>query len=63
MKKRSHMNFCEECREAFELTNHPDYCERCRIILGILPAEYQDSETQAEDENIKQLMKDYTVYE
>ena len=40
--KRNHMNFCQECRRAFELTNNPDYCEDCRIILGLDPGDISD---------------------
>ena len=43
MKKRSHMNFCAECRCAFELKDNPDYCDSCRIILGLNPGDYADS--------------------
>jgi len=42
IKKRSHMNFCIECKEAFELKENPDYCEPCRILLDIAPGEYKD---------------------
>ena len=40
--KRSHMNYCQECRRAFELINNPDYCENCRIILGLNPGDISD---------------------
>lgn len=46
--KRSHMNFCSECRKAFTIVNHIDLCETCRIILGINPGESQDFETEPE---------------
>jgi hypothetical protein len=39
---RSHMNFCRECRRAFELVNNPDYCEKCRIYLGFKPGDISD---------------------
>lgn len=42
MSKRTHMNFCEECRRAFELKTNLDYCEGCRIILGLKPGDILD---------------------
>jgi predicted amidophosphoribosyltransferase len=47
--KRSHYNFCIECRKGFELINNPDYCESCRIKLDISPGEYQDYEKDSLD--------------
>ena len=41
--KRGHMNFCKECKDAFELKDNPDYCESCRIILGLKPGDWQDA--------------------
>jgi len=50
MRKRSHMNFCKECRRAFTLKDNLDYCERCRISLGVLPGDnldmYEDDEIE-----------------
>ena len=43
MRKRSHMNFCVECRNAFELKDNPDYCDSCRIMLGLKPGDWRDA--------------------
>ena len=49
MSKRTHMNFCQDCRQAFELTNNPDYCETCRIILGLKPSDISDKPAIVEE--------------
>lgn len=43
------MNFCQDCRKAFELTNNPDYCETCRIILGLNPSDISDRQVIVDD--------------
>lgn len=53
--KRSHMNFCKECREAFTIKNNLDYCERCRILLGVLPGDNFDSYS---DEEMSWMLKE-----
>ena len=58
--KRSHMNFCKECREAFTIVNNIDYCETCRIILDISAGEYQDDET--EPEIVTEIKRAYLSY-
>ena len=58
--KRSHMNFCIECRNPFTITNHIDLCEPCRITLGISPGDSQDYET--EPEIVVEIRKAYLKY-
>lgn len=58
--KRSHMNFCFECRKPFTITNHIDLCDSCRIVLGIKPGEFQDFET--EPEIVRDIRKAYLEF-
>lgn len=58
--KRSHMNYCIECRNPFTITNHIDLCEPCRILLGVSPGEFQDFET--EPEVVREIRKVYKEY-
>lgn len=62
--KRSHMNFCKECRNAFELKNNIDLCETCRIINDIHCGEYGglNEENETQPEIVKALMQRYMAF-
>lgn len=64
MRNRSHMNFCVECKRAFELKDNVDYCDRCRIILDISNGNYSGEpyDDQRYPEITRAIMSRYMEY-
>lgn len=58
------MNFCKDCRKAFEITVDVDYCDTCRIINNIRAGESSDIPLDYEEkpEIVREIMRRYMAY-